>query len=451
MIIIDTELRRRHEQDRPIQAALIGAGYMARGYGLQLLTAVTGVKLAVIANRNHSAAVRIFADSGVKTVENVNAAEQLDEAIARRVHAVTDDALVACRAKSIDVVIEATGEVEFGARVVMEAIKHGKHVILSNAELDATLGPILKVYADRAGVVITNTDGDEPGVAMNLFRFAKSVGCRPVLAGNLKGFIDYHRTPETQAGFAAKNYQSPRMATSFADGTKLSMETTILANATGLRVARRGMHGHRCSHVNDVLKLFSPDELSSGGFVEYLLGAEPGTGAFVVGFNDEPIKQQYMAYFKMGPGPLYVFYTPYHLPHLQLPHTLARAVLFQDPTVTPIGPAVCEVVTIAKRGLKAGEELDGIGGFTCYGSIENAVDAQAGDLLPMGVSGGCRLKADVDADREIRYCDVELPTARLCDQLMIEQDQYFGVTRGVAARARGMSSTPAAEASCVHS
>jgi len=330
-------------------------------------------------------------------------------------------------------VIEATGEVEFGARVALEAIAHGKHVILSNAELDATLGPILKVYADRAGVVITNTDGDEPGVAMNLVRFAKSTGCRPLLAGNLKGFIDYHRNPDTQRGFAEKNHQSARMATSFADGTKLSMETTILANATGLGVAQRGMRGHRCANVNDVLGLFSPDELlASGGYVEYLLGAAPGTGAFVVGYNDHPAKQQYMSYFKMGPGPLYVFYTPYHLPQLQLPHSVARAVLFRDPTVAPLGAAVCEVVTVAKRDLKAGDELDGIGGFNSYGSIENAAAAQARGLLPMGLSQGCRLTADVRADQEIQYADVALPAGRLCDRLMAEQDQHFGVTRAAA-------------------
>src|SRR5206468_1743926 len=150
-----------------------------------------------------------------------------------------------CRAGGIDAIIEATGDVEFGAQVALEAIAHGKHVILSNAELDATVGPILKVYADRAGVVVTYTDGDEPGVAMNLFRFVKGAGYRPVLAGNLKGMIDYRRNPETQRAFAAENRLNPWMAASFADGTKLCMETTILANATGFHVARRGMLGHR--------------------------------------------------------------------------------------------------------------------------------------------------------------------------------------------------------------
>jgi predicted homoserine dehydrogenase-like protein len=278
--------------------------------------------------------------------------------------------------------------------------------------------------------VLTNTDGDEPGVAMNLVLFARGIGYRPVLAGNLKGFIDQHRTPDTQREFARTHQLSAAMATSFADGTKLSMETTILANATGLRAATRGMRGHRCAHVRDVLTLFSPDELlRTGGFVEYLLGAEPGTGAFVVGYNDDPIKAQYMSYFKMGTGPLYVFYTPYHLPQLQLPHTVARAALFADPTVTPIGAPVCEVAAIAKRALAPGEILDGIGGFTCYGAIENADVVAAGDLLPMGLSGGCRVLRAVRADQALTRADVEVPPGRLADRLAAEQAAHFGLAR----------------------
>src|SRR5262249_46848072 len=146
--------------------------------------------------------------------------------------------------------------------------------------------PILKMYADRAGVVVTNTDGDEPGVTMNLLRYVRTIGLRPVLAGNVKGFIDPRRNPETQQAFADSVGQRPKMITSFADGTKLAMETTIVANAAGFRVARRGMYGHRCEHVRDVLELFSADELLDGGLVDYVLGAEPGSGAFVVGHCD---------------------------------------------------------------------------------------------------------------------------------------------------------------------
>ena len=425
MIIIDNELLQRERDGRPLRIGLVGAGYMGLGYAVQLLTPLTGMRLAAIANRNPERARQCYAAAGIDSPRLVTTADELEESIVEHRYAVTGDATVLCEANGIDAIIEATGDVEFGAAVVLRAMEHGKHVILSNAELDATVGPILKVYADNAGVVITNTDGDEPGVAMNLFRLVKSIGYQPVLAGNLKGFIDPHRNPDTQRDFAARNNQSPLMATSFADGTKLSMETTILANATGLRAGKRGMYGPKCAHVKDALTLFPKEQLLDGGLVDYLLGAEPGTGAFVVGYNDNPVKSQYMRYFKMGEGPFYAFYTPYHLPHVQLPHTVARAVLFHDPTVTPLGRPVCDVVTLAKRDLRTGETLDGIGGFTCYGMIDNAETARSANLLPMGLSQGCKLTRNIPADHEITYADVELPVGRLCDRLRAEQVQYF--------------------------
>ena len=168
----------------------------------------------------------------------------------------------------------------------MRAVEHGKHIILMNVELDATLGPILKAHADRAGVVYSNSDGDEPGVAMNMLRFVKSIGLRPMVAGNLKGLYDRYRTPETQRGFAEAHNQKATTMTSFADGTKLSMELTVLANATGFRVARRGMYGPALNHVNESSGFYA-DKLLDGGMVDFLVGAAPTNGAFVVGYSED--------------------------------------------------------------------------------------------------------------------------------------------------------------------
>jgi predicted homoserine dehydrogenase-like protein len=427
MIIVDTALEKREREGKPIRVGLIGAGYMGRGIALQFLTPLDGMRLVAIANRTLPDAEKAYLQAGIDSVKTVGTVAQLESAIDGGQFAITENAVLLCEAGNIDVVIEATGEIEFGAHVVLKAIENGKHVVLMNAELDATVGPILKVYADRAGVVITNTDGDEPGVAMNLFRFAKTIGLRPVLAGNLKGMIDPYRTPDTQREFAEKYHQKPKMITSFADGTKLSMETTVLANATGFRVGKRGMLGPKCSHVKDALKIFPLELFKDGGLVDYLLGAEPHTGAFVLGFNDHPIKRQYMNYFKMGDGPLYVFYTPYHLPHVQIATTVARAVLFRDATVAPLGKPSCEVITVAKRDLKKGEILDGVGGFTCYGMIDNAPACRTENLLPMGLSDGCRLTVDVRRDRAIAYSDIDVPNRRLCDKLKDEQNAHFGL------------------------
>lgn len=429
MIIVDRALAKRQAENKPLRVGLVGGGYMGRGIALHFLEPLVGMRLVAVSNRTIGDAERAYTQANITDTKKVTSVGALQDAIRAGQPAVTDNALLLCQADGIDVLIESTGEIEFGAAVAMEAINHKKHVVLMNAEMDATIGPILKVHADRHGVVITNTDGDEPGVAMNLVRFVNGVGYRAVAAGNLKGMIDPYRTPETQKAFAEKYQQKPRMITSFADGTKLSMECTILANGTGFRVGQRGMYGPKAAHVKEAMTVFPVKQLMEGGLVDYLLGAEPHTGAWVVAHSENPIKRQYMNYFKMGDGPFYVFYTPYHLPHVQIVDTVARAGLFGDATVAPIGAPVCEVITVAKKDLRSGEKLDGIGGFTCYGTIDN-VDAIRGQkLLPMGLSEGCVLKRDVAKDQPVSYADVNVPAGRLCDQLRAEQDRHFAVNR----------------------
>ncbi len=426
MIIVDTALDAREREGRPVRVAIVGLGYMGRAIARQLLRPVPGMRLAAVFNRTPAEAERTFREAGHDAPQRCASAAQLGQALAAGRAAAVDDPMLLTHADGLDVILEATGEVEFGASIALSALEHGKHVVLMNAELNATVGPILKTYADRSGVVLTDTDGDEPGVAMNLVRFARTIGYEPVCAGNLKGMIDPYRTPETQREFAERNNQKPIMITSFADGTKLSMEATILANAAGFGVARRGMLGHRCAHVKDTLKLFTPEQFANGGLVDYLLGADPHTGAFVLGYNENPIDRQYMGYFKMGDGPLYCFYTPYHLPHLQILTTVARAALFGDPTVTPRGRPHCEVIAMAKRDLAAGETLDGIGGFCCYGTIENADVAHGGRHLPMGLTDACRVRRALPKDHALTYDDVDLPEGRLVDRLRREQDERFG-------------------------
>jgi predicted homoserine dehydrogenase-like protein len=437
MMILDRALERREQEGRPVRVGLVGAGYMGRAVARQFLTPLTGLRLAAIANHRLEGAQQAFHEAGVVSPEVVKSAAAVEEALALGRPAVTEDPSLLCAARGIDAIIEVTGQVEYGARVVLDAVAGGKHVILMNAELDATLGPILKVRAERAGVVYSDTEGDEPGVALNLYRFVKTIGYRPVMAGNIKGFYDPYRTPETQQGFAERTGQKARMVTSFADGTKLSMETTLVANATGLKVGKRGMLGRRCAHVKEIVNHFTPEQLRQQGLVDFVLGAEPGSGAFVVGYDDDAVKKKYMSYFKMGDGPLYVFYTPFHLPHLEVPITVARAVLFGDAAVAPLGAPVCDVISMAKRDLHAGEALDGIGGFTCYGMIENSEVSLAEKCLPMGVSEGCRLTRDVVRDQAITYADVELPAGRLCDALRAEQNACFARSAKEASIAPG--------------
>jgi predicted homoserine dehydrogenase-like protein len=425
MIIVDGALARRVEQGGPIRVALVGGGYMARCIALQFVTSVQGMRLVAIANRTAARAEAAYRAGGVEDLAHVATAAALDAAIDAGRYAVTDDPAVLWESGRVEAVIEATGHVEFGTRVCFESLRHGKHVVLLGAEVDASVGPILKTYADRAGVVFSYTDGDEPGVGMNLHRFVASMGYRPVLMGQMKGMLDRYRTPETQIEFARKHGQNPQVMACFADGSKLALEAAIMGNATGFVPQVRGMKGYPCAHVNDMLKCFTPDDFAREGYVEYSLGAAPHTGAFVICEDAHPEKRRLMAYLKMGDGPLYMFYTPYHLPPWQVAHSVARAVLFGDPTVTPRGAPVCDTVSCAKRDLRAGETLDGVGGFACYGLVERHSICRSEGFLPIAVSSGCRLLRDVAKDQPIRYADVELPAGRLVDRLRAEQAQRF--------------------------
>ena len=431
MILIDTALQKRAAEGRPVRIGLVGAGFMARGVALQIALSVPGMRVAAIANRTLETARRAYREAGLPEMRTVETVAQLEQAIEAGVPAVTDDPLLLCRAGGIDAIVEVTGTIEQAARVALEAIGHGKHVVLMNAEVDGTVGPILKTYADRAGVVITSADGDQPGVMMNLYRFVRGIGVKPVLCGNIKGLHDPYRNPTTQEGFAKQWGQNPAMVTSFADGTKISFENAIVANGTGMGVGKRGMFGPTVAAgtpIQQVADLYPLDALLNGpGIVDYVVGAMPGPGVYVLGTHDHPQQRHYLNLYKLGAGPLYCFYTPYHLCHFEVPNTVARAVLFGDAALAPLRAPLVEVVAAVKKDLHAGETLDGLGGYMTYGLAENSATARAEDLLPIGLAEGCRLKRDAPRDTVLTFADVELPPGRLCDRLWREQVERFGM------------------------
>lgn len=429
MIIVDSALKKLAEQGKNIRVGMIGAGSMGQGIALQIVTAVPGMKLVAISNRTVENARDAYVKARVESVEEVETLKELEDRIHRGAYSITRDPMLLCRAENIDAIIEVTGHVEFSAHVVMEAIKNRKHVILMNAELDGTVGAILKVYADCAGVVITNADGDQPGVIMNLYRFVCGLGVRPVLCGNIKGLHDPYRNPTTQEGFACKWGMDAAMVTSFADGTKISFEQAVVANATGMRVAKRGMRGPTVptgTPISEAVGWYPLDELLNGpGIVDYVVGPTPNPGVFVLGTHAHPTQQNYLNLYKLGPGPLYVFYTPYHLCHFEVPNTVARAVLFHDATIAPAGKPCVDVIATAKTDLRRGQVLDGIGQYMTYGQCENSETVLKDDLLPMGLAGGCRLKRDIHKDQVLTHADVEVPPGRLCDQLRADQTAHF--------------------------
>ena len=427
MILVDTELKRRADAGEPIRVAMVGAGFMARGIANQIVNSVPGMELVAVANRNPARAVELFREAGAPEPLRVHDAGALDDAAQAGRAAVTDDPAVVCGAECIDAVLEVTGAVEFGAAVALDAIAGGKHFVTMNAELDGTLGPLLKHKADAAGVVYSVSDGDQPGVQLNLYRFVEGIGVTPLLCGNIKGLHDPYRNPTTQEAFARRWGQNPYMVTSFADGTKISFEQAIVANATGMTVLRRGMLGlNHDGHVDELTQRFDVDELRElGGVVDYVVGSVPGPGVFVLGEHDDPKQQHYLNLYKLGEGPLYSFYTPYHLCHFEVPNSVARAVLFGDTVLAAAGPMKVEVVTTAKVDLTPGDTIDGLGGYLTYGVCDTAEATREGRLLPIGLAEGCRVTRTVRRDQVLTYDDVEVPPGRLHDHLRAEQDALF--------------------------
>jgi predicted homoserine dehydrogenase-like protein len=435
VIIVDRALEQRERDGNPIRVGLVGAGFMARGTALQFLTAARGMELVAIANRNPERARAAWEFAGVDDARTAAGARDVDEAAAAGRHVYTDDPYALTEASGLDAIVEITGAVEFAAGVAVSAIEHGKHFVTMNAELDGTVGPALKRRADAASLIYTVTDGDQPGVTMNLYRFVRSIGVRPALCGNIKGLHDPHRTPTTQRGFAEQWGQDPQMVTSFADGTKISFEQAIIANATGMRVARRGMFGPTVepgTPLEQVVPLFPSEALEQGpGIVDYVVGAAPAPGVFIVGTHDDPRQQHYLKLYKLGDGPHYLFYTPYHLCHFEIPLTVGRAVCLGDATLAADEIRV-EVVTAAKVDLAPGDVIDGFGGYLSYGLAENAATATAERLLPIGLAEGCTVVRAVSADAVVHLDDVELPPGRLVDQLRAEQSP--GATDQIQAR-----------------
>jgi predicted homoserine dehydrogenase-like protein len=427
MIIVDTALEARERESRPIRVALLGAGFMARGLANHLVHTTPGMRLVGVFNRGLERAVDLCAYAGLPDPATPGTQRETDLAIREGKTVATDDAMMLARSPDVDILVDVTGSVEFGAQVAMEAFRHGKDVLLMNAEIDATIGPIMQTYAARHGAIFSACDGDEPGVQINLYRWVKGLGLTPRVIGNVKGLQDPYRNPTTQKGFAERWGQNPAMVTSFADGSKISFEQAIVANATGFRVRTRGM-SRGMEYKDDVMRIGSAYDIEElrqlGGIVDYVVGT-PLTKVFVLAEHPDPKQQHYLNLYKMGEGPLYSFFTPYHLVHFEVPASIARVVLFRDHLARPLGGPVVEVCAVAKRDLAAGEMLDDYGMYMTYGEAVNADEMCAKRYLPEGLVEGCVLKRDIPKDAVITYDAVTLPPERLADQLRAEQYRHF--------------------------
>lgn len=427
MIIIDTALNKRAKENNPIKVGIVGSGEMAKGLLNQIEKFTPGMKVVGHFNRSLERPKRVYKNLNLdyRIVETSN---EFDKAFNEKTIAVTQNLELLLKTEYVDIIVDMTGSIEFSAQLTLDCINHKKDILSFNAELDATLGPILKHKADKAGVKYSVAEGDQPGCTMNLYRFVKQIGLTPLVCGNIKGMLDEYRTPKTQEKFAASWDMSPYMATNFADGTKVSLEQACIANATGMKVAKRGMLGFKSTdHIDNLTGLYDLDQLKElGGIVDFTVGAKPGPGVFVYASSDgDPFTEKYLKYGKLGDGPLYSFYIPYHLLFFEIPNSIVRMVDFNDIIIAPKGGPMVDVISIAKTNLKKGETLDRMGGFKTYGVCENHEITKKENLLPIGLANKCILTKDIKKDSPISYNDVILPKNRLGDLLKKEQDLLF--------------------------
>ncbi len=446
--MFSTQLAQRAAENNPIRVGIIGAGKFGAGLVAQL-SQMRGMVASAIADINLEHAIGAYTVSNIppdviSQVQNVNT---LNDTIHTGKRAVTEDGMHIIQSDLIDVVVEATGIPEVGARMAYHTLMHKKHLVMVNVETDVTIGPFLRRLADNAGVVYTLVDGDQPGVTMNIVEWAKTLGFEIVAAGRGTIFYGDDRAgiPETvpqRFGFNQELIERRtinfKMFNSFRDGSKAQIEMTSLANMAGLPPDIRGMHEPPVN-ISDIAQVFSLREeggiLSRHGVVELansiaidgktMLDNPLRMGVFVVIRTDHPFTQEDLASYNLHPGgdgKNYLLYRPYHLVAVEAPISIAKAVLYGEPTGTPLPTPVADIITVAKRNLKAGEILDGSGGYTVNGLIEKVDVARAENLLPLGLSDNTTLKCDVSQGEAISYDMVELDEASFVLKLRRLQD-----------------------------
>jgi len=425
MALIDL-LHHREEENNPVGLALVGAGQMGHTMVSQLERMV-GIRAIAVADLVIERAATAYRVAGVSEADVVvtDDAKEANRALQDGKRIATNDGEMVTQLDGVEVVVGATGVPDAGCRVALACILNRKHVVMLTVETDVTVGYLLRRLADSAGVVYTVSAGDEPGAIKELYDFATTMGFRVVAAGKGKNNpLNPSATPDDLAVEAAAKHMNTHMLTSFVDGTKTMVEMTALANATGLVPEVRGMHGPTCA-VEELPQVFALKSqggiLEREGVVDYALGSV-APGVFVVVTTDQEPVIKDLQYLKVGPGPNWVLYRPYHLANLETPLSAVRAVLLGETSIATLQPPVAETITVAKKDLLSGERLDGIGGYTVRGSIEKASIAQSQNLLPLGLAQNALLKTNVAEGSAITYDQVAVDYSSTIVHLRALQD-----------------------------
>jgi predicted homoserine dehydrogenase-like protein len=402
-----TSLNKKTQYTDNPKIAIIGMGAMGKGLFYQ--SRITpGIECLAISDIKLERAISCaqWLKSDYRVVRNRDEAESV---IGNGMLAICEDGNIVAGCAGIDVVVEASSSIIEAGIFCVTALETKKTLIMMNAEADLIFGPYLLHLAQQHEVVYTSCDGDQHGVIKHLIDDLKFWGFELVMAGNIKGFLDRYSNPTKIIPEADARNLDYKMATAYTDGTKLCIEMALLANGLGLCTNTPGMQGPRADYVQDVFGLFDFAYLwkSKTPFVDYVLGAEPGGGVFVIGYCNNDYQRSMLSYYKMGKGPFYLFYRPYHLCHVEAMSGIMSAVKNKQSLLQPDHGFRTNVYAYAKRDLGSKTVLDGIGGYDCYGLIENYDADNKNPPLPICLAEGVILKRDIRKDEKIYMCDID--------------------------------------------
>jgi predicted homoserine dehydrogenase-like protein len=408
-------LRKLGSRPEPIRIGLVGMGAMGKGL-LYQCRVTPGMECVAMADLVPERAIHCAEMEGLP-YKVAHTAAEVEDAIRGGFTAICEDGELVAGCSQAGVLVEASSAIGRAGAYAVTALQTGKHAVMMNAEADLVFGPYLMDLAHRQGLVYTSCDGDQHGVIRHLVNDLELWGFELVMAGNIKGFLDRYSNPTKIIPEADKRNLDYKMATAYTDGTKLNIEMALVANALNLRTRTPGMTGPKAGNVQQVMRLFDFTSIRAEGIraegnacVDYILGAEPGGGVYAIGFCEHPYQRSMMEYYKMGPGPFYLFYRPYHLCHVEAMECIVDAVVDGSSLLEPVYGFKTNVFAYAKRDLKAGEKLDGIGGYACYGLIDNCPDGHPG--LPICLAEDVKLRRNIPRDSPILLSDVESPASR---------------------------------------
>jgi predicted homoserine dehydrogenase-like protein len=427
------DLAARAETGKPVRIGLVGAGEM----GTDIVSRVAhmrGIEIGAISELNPQAAGRAvtiaYGDPdramATETTDSLNAAIEAGRiATTRNVHTLLDSGL-------IDVVVDATGIPSVGAEIGLAAMECGKHLVMMNVEADVTIGAYLRSEAERLGVIYSLGAGDEPSSCMELIEFVSAMGHRIISAGKGKNNpLNFDATPDAYTEEAVRRHMNPRMLVEFVDGSKTMVEMAAIANATGLIPDRPGMHGPACSR-DELNKVLIPQSAggvlsSGGGRVDYSIGKGVAPGVFVVAEMDHARIRERMEDLKMGEGPYFTFFRPYHLTSLEVPLTCARAVLYGKADMVPMARPVAEVCAVAKKDMAVGETLDQIGEYCYRAWIMTVPEARSAGAIPCGLLTGAKVTAPIRKGDLITRTNTVVPANSKIAALRLRQDAMLGL------------------------